>query len=78
MNYSLVYKYFGLCLIPVILQVESLKHELEKFYGKNPLESKDLSRIVNSNHFARLTKLLDEDEVSDKIVHGGDKDKSNL
>lgn len=58
--------------------VESLKHELEKFYGKNPLESKDLSRIVNSNHFARLTKLLDEDEVSDKIVHGGDKDKPNL
>ncbi|KAE8100707.1 hypothetical protein FH972_018575 [Carpinus fangiana] len=58
--------------------LDSLKHELEKFYGKNPLESKDLSRIVNSNHFARLTKLLDEDKVSGKIVHGGERDKSNL
>ncbi|XP_062157991.1 aldehyde dehydrogenase family 3 member H1 isoform X1 [Alnus glutinosa] len=58
--------------------LDSLKHELEKFYGKNPLESKDLSRIVNANHFARLTKLLDEDKVSGKIVHGGERDKPNL
>ncbi|GLU01070.1 hypothetical protein SLE2022_183960 [Rubroshorea leprosula] len=58
--------------------VDALKHELEQFYGKNPLESKDLSRIVNSNHFARLTKLLDDDTVSGKIVHGGARDKTNL
>ncbi|KAJ7959155.1 Aldehyde dehydrogenase [Quillaja saponaria] len=58
--------------------VDALKNELENFYGKNPLESKDLSRIVNSNHFARLTKLLDEDKVSGKIVHGGEKDESKL
>ncbi|RXH90975.1 hypothetical protein DVH24_006920 [Malus domestica] len=58
--------------------VESLKQELENFYGKNQLESKDLSRIVNPNHFARLTKLLDEDKVSGKIVHGGEMDKTNL
>ena len=59
-------------------QVDALKCELDKFYGKNPLQSKDLSRIVNSNHYARLTKLLDEDKVSDKIVHGGERDISNL
>ncbi|XVF36941.1 hypothetical protein REPUB_Repub19eG0102100 [Reevesia pubescens] len=58
--------------------VDSFKCELELFYGKNPLESKDLSRIVNSNHFARLSKLLDEDKVSGKIVHGGERDKTNL
>ncbi|ONI34695.1 hypothetical protein PRUPE_1G493800 [Prunus persica] len=58
--------------------VDSLKCELENFYGKNPLESKDLSRIVNSNHFARLIKLLDEDKVSGKIVLGGERDKTNL
>ncbi|KAJ6930637.1 aldehyde dehydrogenase family 3 member H1-like [Populus alba x Populus x berolinensis] len=58
--------------------VDSLKKELEAFYGKNPLESKDLSRIVNSNHFARLTKLLDEDKVSGKIVYGGERDEANL
>ncbi|XVF39300.1 hypothetical protein PTKIN_Ptkin01aG0023700 [Pterospermum kingtungense] len=58
--------------------VDSFKNELEKFYGKNPLESKDLSHIVNSNHFVRLSKLLDEDNVSSKIVHGGERDKTNL
>lgn len=62
----------------IILQIDALKHELEKFYGKDPLETKDLSRIVNSNHFARLTKLLDEDKVSNKIVHGGQRDKTQL
>ncbi|KAF2296712.1 hypothetical protein GH714_001380 [Hevea brasiliensis] len=60
------------------LQVDTLKNELERFYGKTPLESKDLSRIVNSNHFARLTKLLDEDKVSGNIVHGGERDKESL
>lgn len=64
--------------MPLIFQVDALKHELEGFYGKNQLESKDRSRIVNSNHFARLTKLLDEDKVSGKIVHGGERDKANL
>ncbi|KAK8600854.1 hypothetical protein V6N13_059406 [Hibiscus sabdariffa] len=58
--------------------VDSFKCELERFYGKNPLESKDLSRIVNSNHFARLLKLLDEDKVSSKIVYGGERDETNL
>ncbi|KAK8624140.1 hypothetical protein V6N13_065493 [Hibiscus sabdariffa] len=58
--------------------IDSLKCELERFYGKNPLESKDLSRIVNSSHFARLSKLLDEDKVSSKIIHGGERDKANL
>ncbi|XP_050207645.1 aldehyde dehydrogenase family 3 member H1 [Mercurialis annua] len=58
--------------------VDTLKEEIERFYGKNPLASKDLSRIVNSNHFARLSKLLDEDKVSGKIVYGGERDEENL
>lgn len=58
--------------------VDTFKKELEKFYGKNPLESKDISRIVNYNHFTRLTKLLDEDKVSGKVVYGGEKDEANL
>ncbi|XP_022941485.1 aldehyde dehydrogenase family 3 member H1-like isoform X2 [Cucurbita moschata] len=58
--------------------VETLKQELERFYGKNPMETKDLSRIVNANHFARLSKLLDDDKVSGKIVHGGERDKAKL
>ncbi|XP_004502485.1 aldehyde dehydrogenase family 3 member H1-like [Cicer arietinum] len=60
------------------LLVDALKTELENFFGKNPLESNDLSRIVSSNHFHRLIKLMDEDKVSDKIVYGGAKDESKL
>ncbi|WOG84590.1 hypothetical protein DCAR_0103774 [Daucus carota subsp. sativus] len=58
--------------------VDCLKLYLEKFYGEEPLKSKDISRIVNSNHFNRLIKLLDDDKVSDKIVHGGQRDINNL
>lgn len=55
-----------------------MKHELEKFYGKDPLKSGDLSRIVNANHFHRLSKLLDDNKVLDKVVHGGQRDENNL
>ncbi|KAK2443880.1 aldehyde dehydrogenase family 3 member H1 [Trifolium repens] len=58
--------------------VDALKIELENCFGKNPIESVDLSRIVSSNHFARLTKFLDDDKVSGKIVYGGEKDESKL
>lgn len=55
-----------------------MKSTLESFYGKEPLGSKDLSRIINSNHFKRLSKLLDSDKVSEKIVHGGQRDEEAL
>ncbi|CAA2964361.1 aldehyde dehydrogenase [Olea europaea subsp. europaea] len=58
--------------------IDALISELEKFFGKEPLKSQDLSRIVNSNHFNRLEKLLDDEKVSDKIVHGGQRDETNL
>ncbi|WZZ60294.1 hypothetical protein YC2023_060401 [Brassica napus] len=58
--------------------IDALKQELEAFYGKNPMESKDMSRIVNSNHFDRLSKMLEEKEVSDKIVYGGQKNRDKL
>ncbi|KAK3041393.1 hypothetical protein RJ639_001591, partial [Escallonia herrerae] len=58
--------------------VDALKTELKNFYGDDQLNSKDLSRIVSSNHFARLIKLLDDDKVSGKVVHGGQRDESNL
>ncbi|KAJ3671641.1 hypothetical protein LUZ60_007720 [Juncus effusus] len=58
--------------------VDALKDTLETFYGKDPLESADLSRIVNLNHFKRLTDLLDDQNVSDKIVFGGKRDEKRL
>ncbi|VVB10397.1 unnamed protein product [Arabis nemorensis] len=51
--------------------IDALKTELESFFGKIPLESKDLSRIVNSFHFKRLEGMLKENGVANKIVHGG-------
>ncbi|CAL9058258.1 aldehyde dehydrogenase family 3 member H1-like isoform X1 [Musa acuminata AAA Group] len=58
--------------------VDALKITLEKFYGKDPLESADLSRIVNSNHFKRLMNLLDDEKVSGTIVHGGQRNEKRL
>ncbi|CAA6660428.1 unnamed protein product [Spirodela intermedia] len=58
--------------------IEAMKSTLEIFYGKDPMASKDLSRIVNSNHFKRISKLLDSDKVSEKIVHGGQRDEQAL
>lgn len=42
------------------------------------MESKDYSRIVNLFHFLRLASLLDEDNVSDRIVYGGQKNEEQL
>ncbi|KAE8817876.1 aldehyde dehydrogenase family 3 member H1-like [Hordeum vulgare] len=58
--------------------VESLKKVLDKFYGKDPLLSADLSRVVNVDHFNRLKGLMDEEMVSDKIVFGGQRDEQQL
>lgn len=55
-----------------------MRHELEEFFGKNPMESEDTSRVVSLQHFKRLTKLLDEDNVSDKIIVGGQRDENRL
>ncbi|KAL2941849.1 Aldehyde dehydrogenase family 3 member I1 chloroplastic [Bienertia sinuspersici] len=52
--------------------------ELNESFGKNPMESKDMSRIVNLYHVTRLMKLLEEDGVSDKIVLGGEIDEMKL
>ncbi|KAL6906176.1 hypothetical protein ACP4OV_003777 [Aristida adscensionis] len=58
--------------------LDSLKQVLGKFYGKDPLLSADLSRIVNSNHFNRLRSLMGEEMVSSKIVFGGQSDEHEL
>lgn len=59
-------------------QIDALKYELVEFFGENPMKSKDISRVVNLYHFRRLTKLMDEDKVSDKIVLGGQRNEEKL
>ncbi|XBH54855.1 hypothetical protein VPH35_077073 [Triticum aestivum] len=61
---------------PVI--VDSLKRVLERFYGEDPLQSADLSRIVSISHFKRLTKLIEDKEVATKIQLGGQTDQEQL
>ncbi|KAI7728858.1 hypothetical protein M8C21_026449 [Ambrosia artemisiifolia] len=58
--------------------IDSLKHNLVKFFGEDPMNSPDISRVGHSNHFARLKKMLDDDKISGKIIHGGQTDKSSL
>ncbi|KAH9602604.1 hypothetical protein KSS87_021187, partial [Heliosperma pusillum] len=58
--------------------VDALKVELEKCFGKEPMASKDISRVVSLSQFTRLMKLLGEDGVSDTIVLGGQSDADKL
>ncbi|KAG5528977.1 hypothetical protein RHGRI_029589 [Rhododendron griersonianum] len=58
--------------------IDALILELKVFFGDNPMESKDISRIVNLYHFTRLSKLIDDYKVSDKIVLGGQRNENQL
>jgi aldehyde dehydrogenase (NAD+) len=52
--------------------IEKMKTTIEKFYGKNVLESIDLSKIVNQNHFDRAVKSLNNAlENGAKVLIGG-------
>lgn len=48
---------------------ENLKHHIHAFYGENPKESDDFSRIINERAFNRLTPMITGD-----IVAGGETD----
>jgi aldehyde dehydrogenase (NAD+) len=50
-----------------------LRDTVLKFYGDDPRTSGDYGRIVNDRHFARVTRLLD-DEAAGEVVYGGQRD----
>ncbi|WP_414543528.1 aldehyde dehydrogenase family protein [Nostoc sp. CCY0012] len=52
--------------------IKSIKKCLTEFYGNNPANSPDYSRIISQNHFERLNKLLKDGE----IITGGETDQS--
>lgn len=71
------------CIAPDYLLVDrsikeqllnEIKNTLKKFYGENPLESKDYASIVSERHFTRLVGFLSEGNK----VCGGNYDKSRL
>ncbi len=54
--------------------VQALKSEIQRFYGVVPKNSKDFARIINREHFERLTDLID----SEKVIIGGENDPDEL
>ncbi len=71
------------CIAPDYLLVkQSVKDELvaeiqkyiERFFGKNPKNSREYPRIISRNHFDRLIRLLQ----GTTVLYGGDYDLSQL
>ncbi len=54
--------------------VDAMKSALREFYGDNPQQSPDYSRVVNPGHFHRLVGYLG----GGRIVHGGQYDADDL
>ncbi|MBN2519523.1 MAG: aldehyde dehydrogenase [Bacteroidales bacterium] len=52
--------------------LELLVHELEKYPGKELVESESYVKIINTNHTKRLLNLIDKE----KIYFGGDADEN--
>lgn len=70
------------CVAPdYILCHESIKDQLikeiclqiEKQYGKTPLENPDYGKIINEKHFERLLGLMDQS----KVIFGGESNSSS-
>lgn len=50
--------------------IQKIKYEIHQFYGENPQESTDFSRIINKEHWNRLLGLIDPK----KVIEGGTSD----
>ena len=53
---------------------ETIKKEIVRQFGKQPLENPDYGRIISLKHFERLTGLID----SKKVIIGGQTDAKGL
>jgi aldehyde dehydrogenase (NAD+) len=47
--------------------LEHIKREIVLQYGSEPLRNKDYGKIINDQHFSRITRLIDHQ----KVVYGG-------
>lgn len=54
--------------------IKEIKLQIEKQYGKAPLDNRDYGKIISSKHFERICGLID----ADKIVYGGKTDADAL
>ena len=51
--------------------IDALREQIAQFYGDDPQQSNDYGRIIHEQHWQRLTRMLD----SENVVIGGDFDK---
>ena len=54
--------------------IACIKVEIEKQYGKRPLDNEHYGKIINQKHFERVLKLINKD----KVIHGGEHDEKTL
>lgn len=56
--------------------IKILKKTIVAFYGENPQESKDYSRIIHARHFDQLQSILDAEKA--RITFGGETVRDDL
>ncbi len=56
--------------------VKSMKSTISYFYGNQPLQSKNLGKIINKHHFKRLKALLENAKIKNQVIYGGDIDEN--
>lgn len=54
--------------------VKEIQKQIQKQYGRQPLDNPDYGKIINEKHFDRLLGLMDEN----KLVYGGKADRKSL
>lgn len=54
--------------------IKEIKKQIQRQYGKHPLERENYGKIINEKHFERIQKLID----NNKIVWGGNADRKTL
>ena len=57
--------------------ISKMKNEVKSFYGEDPINSNNLAKIINENHFNRLTKLIEGAKHKQQIIFGGQFDSQN-
>ncbi|CEG22291.1 Aldehyde dehydrogenase [Planococcus massiliensis] len=56
--------------------MKKLKKTVRNFYGKDAQKSPDYGRIVSTQHFDRLSTIIDREQS--QIVYGGQRDRDDL
>ena len=54
--------------------LKEIKKQIQKQFGKQPLDREDYGKIINEKHFDRILELIDQE----KVIHGGQSDRSAL